>query len=33
MVAAYKTMLPEKKILQQKLHELFENTTKINPEK
>lgn len=33
MVAEYKTMLPEKKILQQKLHELFENTTKINPEK
>jgi len=33
MVAAYKTMLPEKKILQQKLHELFENTTKINPDK
>ena len=33
MVAAYKTMLPEKMILQQKLHELFENTTKINPEK
>lgn len=33
MVAEYKTMLPEKKILQQKLHELFENTTKINPDK
>lgn len=33
MVAEYKTMLPEKQILQQKLHELFENTTKINPDK
>lgn len=27
MVAAYKTQLPDKKLLQQKLHELFENNT------
>lgn len=33
MVAEYKTMLPEKKLLQQKLHELFENTISINTDK
>lgn len=27
MVSAYKTQLPDKKLLQQKLHELFDNTT------
>jgi predicted nuclease of restriction endonuclease-like (RecB) superfamily len=30
MVAEYKTQLPDKKILQQKLHELFENKKDIN---
>ena len=29
MVAEYKTQLPDKKLLQQKLHELFENNIEI----
>jgi hypothetical protein len=28
MIAEYKTQLPDKKLLQQKLHELFENNIK-----
>jgi hypothetical protein len=27
MVAEYRTQLPDKKLLQQKIHELFENNT------
>ncbi len=30
MVSEYKTQLPDKKILQQKLHELFDNETDEN---
>jgi predicted nuclease of restriction endonuclease-like (RecB) superfamily len=30
MVSEYKTKLPDRKVLQQKLHELFENTMKMN---
>ncbi|HRF77540.1 MAG TPA: PDDEXK nuclease domain-containing protein, partial [Chitinophagales bacterium] len=29
MVAEYKTQLPDKKLLQQKLHELFDNETEV----